>query len=134
MNETLNKFAPVVGRVFLSAIFLMSGISKIGGFSNTLGYMKSMGVPLTEAALVLTIVIEVGAAAMIIVGYKARWGAAALFLWMIPVNFYMHAFWAAPEAQQMVQQIMFMKNLAMMGAMLIVVGLGSGPLSLDKGK
>jgi putative oxidoreductase len=58
--------------------------------------MASKGLPMVEVLLVITIVIELGAAAMIIVGWKARLGAAALFLWMIPVTVIFHAFWAVP--------------------------------------
>lgn len=130
MNDVIKEWAPVVGRVMLALIFLMSGLNKIGGFEGTAAYMASKGVPLATLALVITILVEVGGAAMIILGYKARLGAAALFLWMIPVNIMMHNFWAVPEAAKQVQMIMFMKNISMMGAMLLVMAFGSGPKSL----
>lgn len=130
MNNLIKEWGPLVGRSILALIFLTSGLGKIGSFQATAGYMVSKGVPLADIALVLTIIIEVGGAAMIILGFKARIGAAALFLWMIPVNIMMHNFWSVPEAAKQIQMIMFMKNLSMMGAMLLIMAFGSGPKSL----
>jgi len=132
MQSTIDKFGPLVGRILLSAIFLMSGIGKIGGFAGTAGYMASKGIPMVDVLLAITIVIEIGAALMIIGGFKARLGATALFLWMIPVTFLFHNYWAMPADQQMIQQIMFMKNLGLMGGMLYIMAFGSGPMSIDK--
>jgi len=132
MTDIVNKFGPVVGRTLLALIFLMSGYGKIGGFAGTAGYMSSKGLPMVEVLLAITIVIEIGAALMIIAGFKARLGASALFLWMLPVTFLFHNFWAMPADQQMLQQIMFMKNLAIMGGLLLIMANGSGPMSMDK--
>ncbi|BAU47976.1 DoxX family protein [Sulfurifustis variabilis] len=127
----VTQFAPLIGRILVAAIFLWSGIGKIGGFAGTLGYMQSKGVPMAEIALVVTILVEIGAALMLIVGWKARLGAAALLIWMIPVTLVFHAFWAVPPDQVQMQTIQFFKNLGLMGAMLLIVGFGSGPYSLD---
>lgn len=132
MQSTIDKFGPLVGRILLSAIFLISGIGKIGGFAGTAGYMASKGIPMVDVLLAITIVIEIGAALMIIGGFKARLGATALFLWMLPVTFMFHNYWAMPADQQMIQQIMFMKNLGLMGGMLYIMAFGSGPMSIDK--
>ncbi len=132
MQSTIDKFGPLLGRILLAAIFLMSGIGKIGGFAGTAGYMASKGIPMVDVLLAITIVIEIGAALMIIGGFKARLGATALFLWMIPVTFLFHNYWAMPADQQMIQQIMFMKNLGLMGGMLYIMAFGSGPMSIDK--
>lgn len=132
MTDIVNKFGPVTGRILLALIFLTSGYGKIGGFTGTAGWMTSKGLPMAEVLLAITIVIEIGAALMIIAGYKARLGAAALFLWMIPVTFLFHNFWAMPADQQMIQQIMFMKNLGLMGGMLYIMAFGSGPMSVKK--
>ncbi len=132
MNETLNKFGPLAGRILMAVIFLLSGIGKIGNFAGTAAYMAHQGVPLTELALVITIIVEVGGAALLILGWKVRLVAGVLFLWMIPVTLMFHNFWAAPADQQMIQQIMFLKNLAMMGGFLYVMAFGAGPYSLDR--
>ncbi|HYA37950.1 MAG TPA: DoxX family protein [Candidatus Methylomirabilis sp.] len=132
MNEVLNKFGPLAGRILMAVIFLLSGVGKIGNFAGTAAYMAHQGVPLTELALVITIVIEVGGAALLILGWNVRFVAGVLFLWMIPVTLMFHNFWAAPADQHMIQQIMFLKNLAMMGGFLYVMTFGAGPYSLDR--
>lgn len=132
MTDIINKFGPVVGRILLAIIFLVSGIGKIGGFAGTAGYMLSKGLPMVEVLLVITIAIEVGGALMLILGWKAKLGAAALLLWMIPVTIMFHNFWAMPPADQQMQMIMFMKNLGLMGGMLYIMTYGSGPVSLKK--
>lgn len=132
MNQFLSKFAPLVGRILMAVIFVLSGIGKVGNFAGTAGYMASKGVPLADVALVITILVELGGAAMLILGWKARLAAGALFLWMIPVTLLFHNFWAAPADQHMVQQIMFLKNLAMMGGFLYIMAFGSGPCSLER--
>jgi len=132
MQSTINKFGPLLGRILLGLIFLLSGLGKIGGFAGTAGWMTSKGLPMAEVLLAITMVIEIGASLMIIGGFKARLGAAALFLWMIPVTFLFHNFWSMPAAEQQIQMIMFMKNLGLMGGMLYIMAFGSGPMSLDR--
>jgi len=132
MQGTLNRFGPLAGRILLSLIFLISGLGKIGGFAGTAGRMASKGLPMPDILLAITIVIEVGAALLIIAGFKTRLAAAALFLWMIPVTFLFHNFWAVPADQQMIQQIMFMKNIGIMGGLLYIMAFGPGPIRLGR--
>jgi putative oxidoreductase len=134
MQSTINKFGPLLGRILLGLIFLLSGLGKIGSFAGTAGWMTSKGLPMAEVLLAITMVIEIGASLMIIGGFKARLGGAVLFLWMIPVTFLFHNFWAMPADQQQIQQIMFMKNLGLMGGMLYIMAFGSGPMSITKSK
>src|SRR5712691_4348510 len=112
MNDAIAKFGPVAGRFLIALIFLLSGIGKIAGFAQTAGFMAGKGLPMAEVLLVLSIVIEIGAALMLIVGWQARLGAAALFLWMIPVTLVFHNFWAAPADQQQIEMVNFLKNVS----------------------
>lgn len=130
MNDAIAKFGPLAGRFLIAAIFLLSGIGKIGGFAQTVGFMAGKGLPMVEVLLVLSIIIEIGAALMLLVGWQARLGAAALFLWMIPVTLVFHNFWAAPADQQQIELANFMKNIAMMGGLLYVTAFGSGRFSV----
>ena len=129
--QLAKQFGPLVGRILLALIFVMSGFSKITGFAGTAGYIAGKGLPMAEVLTVLTIIIELGGGLLIIVGWQARWAAAAIFLFIIPVTFIFHAFWSVtdPQAQYM-DMLMFMKNLAIMGGMLMIVAYGSGPYSL----
>lgn len=130
--NSVRQFAPLVGRILIAQIFLLSGVSKIGGFAQTAAGMAQKGLPLAEVLLVITIIVEIGGALMILLGWKARIGALALLLWMIPVTLLYHNFWAMEGMQAYINQIMFQKNLVMMGAMLYIYAFGSGPYSLEK--
>ena len=134
MENAIRQSAPLAGRILLALIFLVSGYGKIGGFSKVAAGMAAKGVPLSEIALVVTIVVEIAGALMLILGWKARWAAAALLLWLIPVTLLFHNFWAVDPAQYQNQLNHFMKNLCIMGGMLYVMAFGSGPLSLDNRK
>lgn len=128
------NFGPLFGRVLLALIFVTSGFGKITDFAQTAGYMASKGLPMSDVLLILTILIELGGGLLIMIGWQARWGALAIALFLIPATLVFHNFWVVPEAQKTVQMIMFMKNLSIMGGMLLIIGYGSGPYSLGKDK
>lgn len=131
----MNKFQPwglLLGRLMLAYIFVMSGYGKIGGFAGNLKYMASKSVPMAEPLLVGAIIIELVGGLMLAVGWKARWAAWAIFLFIIPATLIFHAYWAVPPEQAFGQMLHFQKNLAIMGGMLYVALMGPGRLSLDK--
>jgi len=115
-------------------IFIIAGYGKITGFDGTVGYMQAYNVPMTQVLAVLAIIVELGGGLMIAVGWKARWAAAAIFIFVLIASFIFHAFWAVPAEQVQMQNIMFMKNLAIMGGMLYIIVYGSGPFSVDKNR
>lgn len=120
------------GRIFLAAIFVWSGFGKIGGFEGLAGQIASKGFPAAQVFAAATIVIEVGAGLMLVAGWKARWAALLLAVFTVIVTIFFHNFWAVPEAQKMMQQLQFMKNLALIGGLLMVTAFGPGRLSVDK--
>lgn len=132
MENMIKPFVPLLGRILLSQIFILSGWHKITGFDQTAAYMASKGMVLVPVFLVLAILIELGGGLMLLLGWHARWAALAFFLFLIPVTLIFHAFWAADPAQLQSQTINFMKNLSIMGGMLYVFAYGSGPLSLRR--
>jgi len=132
--EIVRMYGPLVGRVLLALIFIIAGFGKITGFDGTVGYMQAYNVPMTQVLAVLAIIVELGGGLMIAVGWKARWAAAAIFIFVLVASFIFHAFWAVPADQAQLQNIMFMKNLAIMGGMLYIIVYGSGPLSVDKNR
>jgi putative oxidoreductase len=127
----LKQYGPLAGRFLLASIFVESGWGKITGFSGTVAYMAAQGMPLTEFLAVGAIVVELGGAIALMLGWQARWGAIALFLFMIPTTLIFHNFWAAEAAQVQGQTIHFLKNLGIMGGLLYVAAFGAGPLSVD---
>lgn len=130
MNALQNPLA-LLGRVLIAALFIPAGIAKIGGFAGTAGYIASKGLPLPEVGAVIAIVIEVGVAAALLIGFKARWAALALAVFTLAAATLFHNYWALPEAQQMVQQLMFTKNIAIVGGLLAFVAFGAGAFSVD---
>lgn len=132
--EIVRMYGPLVGRVLLALIFIITGFAKISGFDGTVGYMQAYNMPMPQVLAVLAIIIELGGGLMIAVGWKARWGAAALFIFVLVASFIFHAFWAVEPDQVMLQRIMFLKNLAIMGGMLYIIVYGSGPVSADKNR
>lgn len=121
----------LIGRLLLAALFLPAGVSKIGGFSGTVGYIASAGLPLPEVAAALTIVVEVGGALALILGWGTRWAALALALFTLVASVAFHNFWALPAEQVMMQQLMFFKNIAVAGGLLVLAAFGAGALSID---
>jgi putative oxidoreductase len=127
-NDT---WLPLVARGLIALVFLVSGLGKIPGFEGTAAYMANVGMPAPKLLLPLAIAAEVGGPLLILVGYQTRWAALALVAFTVVASLVFHPFWAvAPEAK-MLQQIMFMKNLSIVGGLLLLVATGPGRLSLD---
>lgn len=130
----IEKFGPLLGRILIAAMFIPAGFSKIGGFAGTVGYITSKGLPLPEVGAVIAIVVEIGAGLALLAGFKARYAALVLALFTLAASVFFHNFWAVPEAAKMVQQLMFMKNIAVVGGLLFIAAYGAGPLSVDSRK
>jgi putative oxidoreductase len=128
----VEKFGPLLGRILIALLFIPAGVSKISGFSGTVGYIASKGLPLPEVLAAGTIVVEVLVALALLVGFKTRWAALILAAFTLLAALLFHNFWAMPADQQMMQSINFFKNLAIVGGLLFVAAFGAGPLSLDK--
>jgi putative oxidoreductase len=114
----MDRYLVIAGRILMSVIFILSGFGKITGFHGTESMMASKEIPAPAIALVVVIIIELGGGLLLLLGLWPRWIALLLFLYLIPVTLTMHNFWAAPAAQQQMQQINFLKNLAIMGGLL----------------
>lgn len=123
MDTTLWKGGSLAGRICLVAIFFVSGISKITGWSETSGYMQAKGLPIVPVLLALAIAVELGGAAAVALGLRARWGALLLAAYLVPVTLVFHG---TPD-----QRIQLLKNLALFGGLLMVAAFGPGPISLD---
>ena len=124
--------APLVplGRAFFAAIFLMAGPSHFN--PATIGYAQSAGVPFAPFLVPASGVLAFLGGLSVLMGFRARVGAALLVAFLVPVTLSMHAFWAVkdPMMAQM-QYAMFMKNLGLLGGALLVAHFGGGPFSLD---
>ena len=121
----------LIARVLLAAMFVLAGLSKFGSLEGTAGYIASGGLPFASLLAPLVALLEVVGGLALIVGFQARWAALALALFTLLATVLFHAYWAMPAEQQFVQQLMFMKNLSVVGGLLLVFVLGAGPLSVD---
>jgi putative oxidoreductase len=130
MNQNLQNFTALAGRILLALIFVLSGFNKITGFEGTLAYMSNAGLPFTNVLLVLTIMVELIGGLLIMLGWQTRWVALAVFLFLIPVTLVFHNPSANPaQAQQ--QMIHMLKNISIMGGMLHLFAFGAGAWSVD---
>jgi putative oxidoreductase len=122
----LQNLLALVGRIALVVIFAGSGWDKFTNPAGVTGFMSSVGhipVGLVTPLLYLSAAIELAGALLVIVGYKTRYAAIILFLWLIPVTYLFHL--SQGDA------IQTMKNLAMMGGLLVLAAHGPGDFSIE---
>jgi len=120
-------YAAPAGRLFLSMMFIMSGLTKIGQYEGTQGYMDAMGVP--GAVLPLVILTEVLGGLALLIGWKARYAAFALAGFSILSAMLFHA-----DFSNQAEMTNFMKNFTIAGGFLLIVAHGAGAFSLDNRK
>ena len=122
----MQAMLPLVGRILLAAIFLWSGIKHIRTFEETAAHMSEQGVFISQVLLGGAIVCLMLGSIALILGLKARWGAVLLIIFLIPTTLIFH-----PPNGTEAEFIQFMKNLALIGGLLMVVSFGPGPVSFD---
>jgi putative oxidoreductase len=120
----MNRYSDLSARILLAVMFFMAGIGKIGAYAGTQGYMESQGLP--GMLLPAVIGLEIIGSIMLVVGWKIRYAAFALAGFTILSALMFHLNFA-----DQIQSIMFMKNLAIAGGLLLLVNHGAGELSLD---
>ena len=121
----MTNILDLVGRVFISLIFLLSGINKIGNYEGTVGWMESLGMP--GIFLIPAIILEIGAPILIMVGYKVKISAALLSVFCVVTAIIFHS-----DFNDQMQFISFMKNIGLAGGFLFIVVNGTKDFSLDK--
>ena len=129
--NTYQSALNLIGRLLIVALFLPAGLGKISGFEGTLGYFASLGIPAPVFALVATIVIEVLGSIALIVGFQTRIVAVIMALFTLVAAATGHAVWAAPADAAFIAQLLFFKNIAVMGGLLVLASAGAGGFSID---
>ena len=132
MTPAYNPMLPLAGRLLIATIFLVAGIRKVLGFAGTVGYFTKLGFPAAEVFAVIAIVIELGGAILLIAGWRTRWVAWLLVLFVVIATAMAHRFWEFDAAQFNNQLNHFLKNVAIIGGLLFVAAFGPGRASVDK--
>jgi putative oxidoreductase len=123
---SVQRYLPVLGRVLLAVLFVMSGISKLTDPAGTIGYIQSAHLPLPNIAYGIALAVELLGGILLIVGYRTRLVALVLAVFTVAAAIGFHAHFADQN-----QMIHFMKNIAITGGLLQVVAFGAGAFSLD---
>lgn len=126
----VKQYGPLAARILIAQLFVIAGFGKLTAFAKAAAFMANKGLPMPEVLLVLTIALELGGGILLILGWKARWVAAALCGFTLIVSIVFHPFWAVEPEVVRNEMNNFMKNLAIMGAMLYIMAYGAGPLSI----
>jgi putative oxidoreductase len=131
MFASLQNPLSLVGRILLAVLFVPAGIGKITGFAGTVGYATAMGMPLPTLGVAVGLVIELVGGLALLAGFGTRFAALALAVFTLVASFIFHGYWALPADQQMMQQLMFFKNVAVTGGLLAFAAFGAGAWSVD---
>ena len=127
----MHTYLQPLARALLALIFILSGLGKLAAFSATLQLMSTVGFPAPALFLFGAVVLEVGGGCAVLVGYKTRWAAVALIMFLIPATFVFHVASLGDQAQGQQQMVEVLKNLAIIGGLLRLVTDGAGAYSLD---
>ena len=126
-----NSVIALSGRILLSVVFLISGLFKVAGYSQIVSYAAAAHLPAPGVAIALAAVAELGCGLAILAGFRTRIAAWILFLYLIPTSFIFHNFWAVQGMEQQTQMVNFIKNVAIMGGLLLLSVNGAGAYSAD---
>lgn len=124
----------LLGRIAIAALFLPAGLNKLMGVEGTTGYFASLGLPAVAVLVWIVIAIEVLGGIALILGYKTRLVAIALAVFTLLASIAGHAFWAAPADAAFIAQLLFFKNIAVSGGLLVLASSGAGSISIDGSK
>lgn len=131
MHHSMSHPLALAGRILMAALFIPAGFSKIAGFSGAVGYAASMGLPLAEVGVAIGLLVELVGGILLLIGWMTRPAALALALFTLVASFFFHAYWSLPADQAMLQQLMFNKNVAVVGGLLAFAAFGAGAFSVD---
>jgi putative oxidoreductase len=120
----------LLARVLLSSPFLYSGVDKCWRWSAAQREVAASGLPWPTLLHLVTVVVQLGGGLSLLLGIEARLGALLLLLFLIPVTVMYHPFWKRSGADLVTEADHFLSNLAIIGGLLVIVALGSGPISL----
>ncbi len=131
MSKSLQNGLNLAARILFVALFLPAGISKLTGFSATVGYISSVGLPLPEVGAALALTVEILGSLALLAGFQTRIAALVLAAFTLVASCFFHAYWSAPAEMVFVTQLLFFKNIGVVGGLLALAANGAGDWSLD---
>lgn len=131
-NAAYNQSVLLVGRILIALLFIVFGYLKLTNFGGTVNYFTKWGFPMPEVTTVVAIVFELGFGILLAIGWKTRWWAWALVLYVVIATAVAHRYWTYEAAQVFTQTSFFYKNLAIVGGLLYIAAMGPGRYSVDK--
>jgi putative oxidoreductase len=134
MANSSGSIVPLIGRILMSPVFLLSGINKIMAFSMMTGYVAAAHLPLPKVSLACAAAIEILGGLAILTGFQTKVAAWVVFLFLIPTTLLFHNFWVLQGPERMGAQTQFLKNLAIMGGLLVLATHGAGRASVDSAR
>jgi len=131
MNDMTKNLLTLMGRLTFVALFLPAGLAKVSGFEGTVGYIASVGLPLPTLAALVALVLEIVGSMALLAGFATPLVSIVLAIFTLVATFAFHPFWAVPTDQAFVTQLLFYKNIAVVGGLLILASQGAGSFSID---
>ena len=131
MSNAIQNSLNLAARLALVALFLPAGLGKLTGFAGTVGYISSVGLPLPTLAAGVALVVEIVGGLALLAGFGTRIAALVLAAFTLVASFFFHAYWGVPADQAFMQQLLFFKNIAVVGGLLAIAANGAGAWSLD---
>jgi putative oxidoreductase len=131
MSKSVQNALNLASRLLFVIFFLPAGIGKLTGFAGTVGYISSVGLPLPAIGAALALTVEIVGSLALLAGFGTRISALVLAVFTLVASFFFHAYWAVPADQAMVTQLLFFKNIAVVGGLLALAANGAGAWSLD---
>jgi putative oxidoreductase len=131
MSSKIQNSFNLAARVLMAVLFLPAGLSKLTGFAGTVGYISAVGLPLPTVGAALAVVVEIVGSLALLAGFGTRVAALVLAVFTAMASVFFHAYWAVPAEQAFVTQLLFFKNLAVVGGLLAMAANGAGAWSLD---
>ena len=129
--NTYQNALNLIGRVLIAALFLPAGITKLTNFAGTVGYFTSLGITAPSFMTGVVIAVEILGSIAILLGFRTALASIGLAAFTLIASVIGHAYWAAPADQAFIAQLLFFKNIAVIGGLLVLASVGSGKFGID---